>query len=627
MHELFAEAVERLKAGEPAATIVASYPADVQAEISELLAIVEMADQVAVQPLPQRSMRQRSLARAQFLQQAGAIRAELEETLGAPVLTQQSGGASTSGKKRAAQPSWRERLAMGWGSLFDSPLLRLAPLAAVTLAVYLALFWTVRTAEAALPGDAVYPIKQWVREQKINLSPPEQRVGAIREAQDQLALEAKTLATVLQTRPEARSELALEYSEDMIYYGRHGDLLMIGPFLVAPNYQPDAAEEQFVAMELAGTPEPGSTVRLTYRVLPGNPSVVQGVRAVVVDTPKPAPEPTATPTRGDVCRIALPANWIPYAVRPGDSLAGLANRSGASVDSIRRVNCVYTIDGINTLYLPDSVYVLVTPASMPTPIPTLPPTLTPVPTATSIPQLTATPMPTGDQTEVPTGVPTGIPTGIPTGVATVEPTAQTTVEPTGEPGQTPAETPGGTPGQTPAATPMATPTESPTALPTESPSVTATSEPNGTVAPTDQATATVVAATEAATEAPTSLPTAVPTSAPTLEPTPVPTQVPPTQAPPTEAPPTAAPPTAAPPTQALPTQALPTPIPPAPEPPTPAPPAPEPATPVPAPVLPAPEPPTPIPAAPLPPAPEPPTPGPALVPDVPTDPPAISESN
>ena len=45
MDELFAEAVERLKAGESTASIVASYPADVQPELSELLAIVEMADQ------------------------------------------------------------------------------------------------------------------------------------------------------------------------------------------------------------------------------------------------------------------------------------------------------------------------------------------------------------------------------------------------------------------------------------------------------------------------------------------------------------------------------------------------------------------------------------------------------
>ena len=70
---------------------------------------------------------------------------------------------------------------------------------------------------------------------------------------------------------------------------------MIGPFLVAPNYQPDAAAENFAPMDIKGSLQPGSVVQLTYRVLPGNPNVVQGVRAVVVDGPKPAPTPTAAP--------------------------------------------------------------------------------------------------------------------------------------------------------------------------------------------------------------------------------------------------------------------------------------------------------------------------------------------
>ncbi len=86
MDDLFAEAVERLKAGESTASIVASFPVDAQDEIGQLLAIVELAEEVAVQPLPQRSVRQRSLARAQFLQQAGALRAEMETTLGAETL-------------------------------------------------------------------------------------------------------------------------------------------------------------------------------------------------------------------------------------------------------------------------------------------------------------------------------------------------------------------------------------------------------------------------------------------------------------------------------------------------------------------------------------------------------------
>jgi hypothetical protein len=595
MHELFAEAVERLKAGEPAASIVASYPVGVQAELGKLLAIVEMADQVAVQPLPQRSVRQRSLARAQFLQQAGAIRAEMEETLGAPAL--QPGGARTSANTPTAPPSWWERLRVGWGNIFDRPLLRLAPLAAVAVAVYVATFWTVRTAEAALPGDVVYPLKQWVREQKVSLAPPEQRIEVITAVQEEIKREAETLAMVLKTRPEARAELAIEYSEAMIYYGRRGNLLLIGPFLVAPNYQPNAAVEKFVPMVLDPSVQPGATVQLTYRVLPGNPHVVQGVSATVVDAPKPAPEPTATATAGRVCQVTLSPNWTPYPVRQNDTLEDLALRSNASVASIMEVNCLpdRNLADVSSLLLPDTLYVRVTPANMPTPIPTLPPTVTPLPTATIIPQPTATPRPPA---VVPTDAPAELPTGMPTEESTVQPAAT----PTGEPEQTPIMTPAETAQQTPSATPFETPFETPPVLPTQSPSApstvsptgsptespteaptesateaptpSATGEPNVTIAPTEPATvapvstpveATTVAATLPA-EAPTNPPTSAPTAASVQEPTAVPTTVPttvPTQAPPTQALIAPVVPTAVPPTPIPPTPVPSTPVPPA----------------------------------------------------------------
>lgn len=592
MDELFAEAVERLKAGEPTASIVTFYPADVQAELSEMLAIVEMADQMAVQPLPQRSVRKRSRARAQLLRQAGALRTEMEQTLGAPAL--EPGGSRMNPKTRSHQPSWWERLAMGWGNLFDRSLLRLAPLAAVTAAVYLAAFWTVRTAEAALPGDVVYPIKQWVREQKVNLAPLEQRPEVIIEVQEELKREVETLATVLDTQPEARARLSLESSEAMVYYGRQGNLLLIGPFLVAPNYQPDAAKEDFVPMVLNGPLQPGATVQLTYRVLPGNTGVVQGVRADVIDEPKPAPEPTATLTPSSYCQVALPPNWNPYPVGLNDTLEDLAVRSSASEASIQAVNCLpdRSLAGVSMLLLPDTIYVRVTPLSLPPPTATLLPTLTPVPTATAIPQPTVTPRP---PTVVPIVNPGDLPTDQPTDEPTVEPTDEPSVQPTAaltdQPGLTPVKTPTGTPVQTPAATPIGSPTvlptESPTApstvSPAESPTVSATSEPSITTAPPDQATArpastlvstpfstpveaSTVAATQPA-EVPTSSPTAVPTAVlPTQEPTAVPTQAPPTQVPPTQAPPTEALPA-----PVVPTAVPPTPIPPAAEPPTPEP--------------------------------------------------------
>lgn len=50
-------------------------------------------------------------------------------------------------------------------------------------------------------------------------------------------------------------------------------------------------------------------------MLPGNPKVVQGVSAAVVEAPKPTPLPTAGPTAEPTCRRQLPADWVPDAVR------------------------------------------------------------------------------------------------------------------------------------------------------------------------------------------------------------------------------------------------------------------------------------------------------------------------
>ena len=460
MDELFAEAVERLKAGEPPATIVASFPVDAQAEIGDLLAIVELADQVAVQPLPQRSVRQRSLARTQFLQQAAAIRAEMEETLGGEALVPAQ-AAAPGGQKRAPQPGWWERLRMGWGSLFDSPLLRLAPLAIIIIAVYLATFWTVRTAQAALPGDAVYPFKQWMREQRLSLAPADQRIQVIADNEKELADEAKRLAKAQQARTDARAKLSIENTEAMVYYGNKGDLMMMGPFLVAPNYQPVAGVEKFETMAIQGALLPGAVVQLTYKVLPGNPNVVQGVRAVVVDGPKPAPTPTAAPVRAGDCQRRLPTFWVPYPVKPSDVLARLANRTGVNIIDIMEVNCLETASlvGVSQIYLPQSVYVRVTPPAIP-PTPTLPPPpVIPVPPATEIPQPTATPMPptteptiepTTDPATNPTTVATEVVTAVPTGDAT----APATTAPTSVPGTTPAATPTEAAGENPRRDPV-----------------------------------------------------------------------------------------------------------------------------------------------------------------------------
>ena len=230
-------------------------------------------------------------------------------------------------------------------------------------------FWTVRAAQTALPGDAGYPLKQWIREQRLSLAPADQLGKAIAENEKELAADIQALARRLQEdgKPGKGD------TEAMVYYGRNGDLLMIGPFLVVPNFQPVAGVEDFQAMEIQGSLVPGAVVQLTYKVLPGNPNVVQGVRAVVVDGPKLAPTPALAGTRG--CQAKLPSFWVPYAVRPGDTLTNLADRTGVSVVEITGVNCLDTasLSGVSQLYLPQSVYVRVTPTGMPMqPTPTSP---------------------------------------------------------------------------------------------------------------------------------------------------------------------------------------------------------------------------------------------------------------
>lgn len=633
MQDLFAEAVERLVAGEPATSIVQSYPANVQEELSKLLAVVELADHVAVQPMPSRSPMQRQRARSAFLQQAQTMRGEAEQALGAAGLA----GAAANGVRPAPRISWSERLR----NFFDAPLLRLSPVAplvpliAVMVAVALATFWTVQSAKAALPGDPTYPLKQWMRQQSITLASAEQRPAAVRAAEDEIAAEAATIAT----QRSSRDYLDVEYSEAMIFYGRQGNRLLIGPFQVAPNFQPDPNVEEFVPMLLDGDLEPGARVQLVYRLLPGGTKVVQGVSAAVIEGPQPTPAPTAVPVPENGCQAQLPNDWIPYAVRAGDSLQGLAQRSGTSVAAIQRVNCIDSLGGVGTIYLPERIVVRVTPPAMPSPLPTytpwptptaepaLEPTLAPTlePTATE-PQLTTTPeppttQPTGAETPVATepgatatpvnGTPAGTATSwetpapgetatpgatAPAGTATPLATPAATTTPA-TPGATtaagtatPLATPTATttpatptPGATPTdaltaqptvntTEPASTPTAQGTTIPTAAPLTAtpdATAQPGATTQPDEPAPTSAATATQAREQAATPAPTQAPTEASQ------PTREPPTPEPPTREPPTREPPTREPPTpEPPPTRAPePTPVPAQVDPPTPIPPA------------------------------------------------------
>ena len=68
--EIFAEAVERLLAGEPIDQIAARYPAALRVELRGMLAVVELAEQMAAATPPRSLPANRLAARLTFAQRA-----------------------------------------------------------------------------------------------------------------------------------------------------------------------------------------------------------------------------------------------------------------------------------------------------------------------------------------------------------------------------------------------------------------------------------------------------------------------------------------------------------------------------------------------------------------------------
>lgn len=80
----------------------------------------------------------------------------------------------------------------------------------------------------------------------------------MREAGSNRSPPSGNITAQLSAQPNPDANPAAEFSESMVYYGRQGNLLLIGPFLVAPNFQPDPGDETFVAMRIDGDLEPGT---------------------------------------------------------------------------------------------------------------------------------------------------------------------------------------------------------------------------------------------------------------------------------------------------------------------------------------------------------------------------------
>ena len=175
MEDYFADASDRLLNGESLERIIADYPTAVRQELEALLAVVELADQVATMKPPQRIPVTRITARLEFSKRIAEKRAELEavQTALPPVVrpTARISRPSTGG----IAEYWR-KLAAAWSNLgAPAPVMRFAPLTLLLIALYLSTFTVVATAQAALPGDLAYPVKSWIREQRVATAPAEQQ--------------------------------------------------------------------------------------------------------------------------------------------------------------------------------------------------------------------------------------------------------------------------------------------------------------------------------------------------------------------------------------------------------------------------------------------------------------------
>jgi LysM repeat protein len=581
MEDYFAHASDRLLSGESLERIIVDYPAAVRQELQALLAVVELADQVAMIKPPQRIPVNRIAARVEFSQRVAAKRAELEAaqtTLSpatpspvtpsaAPTPRTQSGGLAEV---------WRKLAAVWAGLGAPAPVMRLAPLTLLLIALYVSTFTVVATAQAALPGDLAYPVKSWMREQRVATAPAAQQPAERWRADQEQAEDVAARAEQLQSEPGAEPLTAVSILQ---FRGFEGDQLLLGDLKVIPWYRPEGgAEDEWLPITIDGELQPGAVVMLRYQIVPGASDAVQGIALSVMQAPPmPTPAPTATPAEARHCQRIQAPNWVAYVVKSGETLSSIAARSQTSVAELRRVNCL--TDGVlragTTIFVPNTILGALPPAPPPavaTAIATQPPPPTatpPAPTVTPAPPTSAptiTPGGTetqgGDAEATPTATPdAGTATPTPTVSATAETTPATTTTPEASATTAPTTpvatdtptTPAGTVTELPATAtePPATATELP-ATATEPPA-TATELPATATELPATATELPATATSAASTATSVAPAMQNTDAPPTATQPPPTPVPPTPVPPTPVPPTPVPPTPVPPTPVPPT--------------------------------------------------------------------------
>ncbi len=413
----FLLAVEQLAAGEALESVLSRFPIEERDALRELLTIVAATYHLQEIDIPRPSAERRAAGKTAFLQAAVAIKtsAAAEEAAAQTAATLSAGitpvvapsraapRVATAQRRGTAVLSLGERIGAWWADLIDGILpttMRLAPLLAMLAAIWFGAFNAVNAAQAAIPGNPVYPAKTWFYAQKLTLSNPEDR-PQIYDTYLSVLKEDNARAGEL-----AAQENAIRRTSAMLLIDSIGrSHIEIGGLQIETSYQKSLASNEMTRMTMNGIPVVGAQAYVEYQIVPdpqGAPGaiILQGISLTIAEEPVIIPTaiptlvtPTLPPATPAACVVAAPVGWVAYVVPSGSTISGIAQQTGATVPELIRVNCIVNSDLVragDTLWIPRAPILILTPTTMPATNPSLEVTLTAISTTQPTPLITVT---------------------------------------------------------------------------------------------------------------------------------------------------------------------------------------------------------------------------------------------
>lgn len=359
--ELFASALARIEAGEDPQFVLSDVPEQNRAELSSLLGISNYIRQAAQEPVPPMNQARSRAARVAFLDQAAALRAELQQTqVSAQPLWREPTAAPETGWLVQLQRQWTQ-LVQQLQALLTVRSVRLAPIA-LTLALSAILAsGLVTITRAAVPGEPSFAFQKWVWRMEQSLAAQNQVALIEARQQEELRQEIEEAAAIAKVQATASGDLNLAVRRETLtvrYTGLAGNLLNFDSLLVLRSYQPDANLRATIPITIIGDLKEGALVEVTVNILPGQGDSVQGISARVLEPTAPPSSPSVQPEKPSVvtapCEPRPIAGWVRYVVNPGDTVSDLAQQRGATTVTIAELNCLPTD---NTIVVGQSIFV------------------------------------------------------------------------------------------------------------------------------------------------------------------------------------------------------------------------------------------------------------------------------